>query len=429
MTSFTARNIAILGYGISGQASARFLASQGANITVLDRQIPSCDFTCASLNNDSDLSAFDMLVVSPGISHDLACIAEYKANHGRVISDIDIFHHYNRVPVLAVTGSNGKTTVCHLLLHALTQAGYSVGMGGNSGTSVLDLLDQDYDYIVLELSSFQLAQTQDLTIYLAALLNFSADHLDRHGTLEAYREAKHRIFDFSEGLIVNQHDSESYPLKAEQIAKIVQVIGNENLYLSPKGVFAEQKCLISVEQSALIGGHNMLNMAFAAGFLLQLKLSKQQITDSLISFKGLAHRLALVARTDKLSWYNDSKATNPDACIQAVNALSCSTHKLVLIAGGDAKGVDLTDLLDFLAKHVDYLVLLGKDRDALVSAHIQTVMVNSMPEAVIAAYDWAQKQTLPSQVLLSPACSSTDMFENYAMRGRAFEQAVQQGLS
>jgi len=444
---YTKQAIAVIGYGVTGKACAEFLLGKGALITVFDKtdmaeavstSHPNMEFRV--LNESSQLSEFDQVVVSPGVNLNQPFIREFKASGKPVIGDIELFALENNKPVLAITGSNGKSTVVDMLSKSLEKAGYKVGLGGNFGTSALAMLEHNYDYIVLELSSFQLESTFSLQPCISCVLNITPDHIDRHGSMQAYTMAKGSIYNNAEHLIFNRDDPLTYPVGLIDATSssigimrpaITQHQGKaRHFYQNAKGIWQQDELVLDSAQLNNVSQHQLLNMQVVLACTEHLGIDTSIVTKSLCEYTGLAHRFEQVASSESSDYINDSKATNPGATVAAIESLQGKAQPIILIAGGDGKGADMSALLSCIHQHVTALVLLGKDRELFTQANVPFSLVNSMQEAVKAANALSLKNYQTHQqrstIMLSPACASIDMFNNYQHRGEMFTQAARE---
>jgi UDP-N-acetylmuramoylalanine--D-glutamate ligase len=349
------------------------------------------------------------------------------------VGDVELFARQASAPVLAVTGSNGKSTVVELMGELARGQGVSVAVGGNIGTPVLELLSEpEPELYVLELSSFQLETTHTLNAVASALLNVSPDHMDRYPDLDSYAAAKRRVFRGDGVMVVNRDD----PLVSTMVEAGRRVLGftlgrpeGEDFGLSMQDGRAwlaqGDRALMAEDELGLAGRHNTANAlaALALGHVAGLVL--EPMLDVLRRFRGLAHRCQWVARLDGVDWYNDSKGTNVGATVAAIQGL-VPANKLVLIAGGDGKGADFSPLGQAVGERVRAAVLMGRDAPRLESALADVIPVKragSMADAVHQAREIARPG---DAVLLSPACASLDMFSSYIARGESFVAALKE---
>lgn len=421
-------NTVVVGLGLTGQACVRFLIQQGAKVTAMDSnvnaQVPVGAIAKLGEFDQQILCAADLVILSPGVNPNLPALQAAFANGTDVIGDVELFARFNQRPVIAITGSNGKSTVTCLVTEILNAAGKNAQMGGNIGTPVLELLASEADIFVLELSSFQLETLRSLTPVCATILNISEDHLDRHMSLAAYANAKQRIYHQAKYKVANRDDIKTWP-------KDYQSKTSFGLSYSPVGLSWDQQTkqildhgqpLIGEQECGIFGLHNILNMQAAICCVKPFSVEKDTIKQVLANFKGLAHRFEVISEADNVRWINDSKATNIGATIAAIESLkNRSQGKLILIAGGDGKNANFTELQPILLASVDLLITLGKDGREIASLKPGSVEVSSMQEAVEFAHEIVESGDV---VLLSPACASIDMFNNYQHRGDVFKQAV-----
>ncbi|MGJ8681108.1 UDP-N-acetylmuramoyl-L-alanine--D-glutamate ligase [Paraglaciecola sp.] len=431
------KNIVVVGLGLTGQSCVQFLLAKGANVVAMDTR------ECLTLSLDipvflgvlqkDKLSKADLIVVSPGVDLNIPALKHAASLGIHIIGDIELFAQYNTTPVIAITGSNGKTTVTHLVVEMCKAAGKKVLMGGNVGVPVLELLELEADVIVLELSSFQLDTTYSLVPLVATVLNISEDHLDRHGDLASYQQAKLNIFENAQHIVTNRDDSFAQPsgsvLQGVQSNKPMSFglsasssgfswdTQNQNILFDGQPFLNSQTCM-------LVGQHNMLNIQAAAALAMVAGVDHSSIKQAAIKFDGLPHRCQTVSLFNKVRWINDSKATNVGATLAAIDGLRASTKgKLVLIAGGDGKGADFSPLSDSLQNSVQVLITFGRDGHKIAQLKAGTLEVKNLLEAVQTAAKYVKGDDV---VLLSPACASLDMFANYQERGDCFTQAVKE---
>ncbi len=441
----TGSRILVVGLGLTGLSCARFLVKQGYEVAITDsRETPPA---LDELQNDLpdvavflggfDESAFqhaECLVVSPGISIKHPLIAEARSRAVPVLGDIEIFSMYATAPVVAITGSNGKSTVTTLLGEMAKRAGRNVGVGGNIGTPALDLLNDETDLYVLELSSFQLETTSNLQTRASVILNISEDHMDRYDSLQEYMRAKARIFQNSDVIVVNQDDANVMTLVENTVnSKSVVHFGLQIPAENNFGVVQQNdeawlalgtEALMPVADVKISGWHNIANALAALALGQACDLDMGAMLASLRAFPGLEHRTQWIAESGGVQWFNDSKATNVGATIAALEGLMA--NKVVLIAGGQGKGQDFSMLRDAVSAHARCLILLGEDADKLensLSGLVPTYRVTDMYAAI-------QKASIVAQagdaVLLSPACASFDMFKGFAHRGEVFAKLVRE---
>lgn len=429
----------VLGLGATGVSIARYLKREGQDAIFFDtREEPPGLDELEQLWPDADVRIGDVklpknvrrVIASPGIDDSHALLNAARKAKLEVISDIELFAREAAAPFVAITGSNGKSTVTTLLYHMCQAAGRNTLAGGNLGVPALDLLDDETpDLYVLELSSFQLQRTDTLPAKVAVLLNVTPDHLDWHSDEDEYRQAKYRILRDAESAVVNRQDDEALQ-RAEGIAKVVS-FGLDAPGEGHYGIRREDdeeflacgdSVLLAVNELALFGIHNQANAlaALAAGDLLGLDM--QSMLQVLCEFPGLPHRMQFVRRVSAVDYVDDSKATNVAAAVASIESVN---GMLVLIAGGEGKGGDFTALAPPLENKLRAAVLIGKDAEQ-IDAALDTIMpiyfAQDMNDAVQQAAAYAESD---DTVLLAPACASFDQFDNFAARGDAFRDAVE----
>lgn len=436
----------IVGLGTTGLSVARYLEKEKRDFAVVDsRENPPC---VSKLSNETPhhfgnfetpwLLDAKELIVNPGIAISTPEISKAKNAGVNIIGDVELFARHNAKnakPVIAITGSNGKTTVTTLLDLMAKKSGVKVATGGNIGTPALDLLNEtDTELFLLELSSYQLETTPSLQTLAAVILNISEDHLDRYeNKLEKYAQAKSVIYKNCEYIIFNREDDYSKYFAEQTGNKNIISFGLNEPEDGQFGLRFEdgvewlakgQKLLMLASDVKQVGRHNVANSlsAIALGEVAGLKMSA--MLDVIREYPGMIHRTQWLAKINDVNWYNDSKGTNVGATLAALSGL---TGKTVLIAGGQGKGADFLPLKSVINEKARAVVLMGDDAQEIsqyVDQSITTVFVHSMKEAVLKAYELA-KGDKQDNVLLSPACASFDMFDNYAVRGDAFIQEVE----
>lgn len=427
----------VLGLGDTGLSIARFLSKQGIAYKLADSrtqppflsdyllEFPDSELALGDWTQDL-LMDIDEIFISPGIAQTQSIVVWAREKGIRVTSDIELFSRYANAPVIGITGSNGKSTVTQLLGEMIASEGKKVAVGGNIGKPALDCLDDVIEYYVLELSSYQLDYTQNLDLFTGVVLNITPDHLDRYDSFEKYIDSKLSLYQYCQHLVVNI-DEPLVPKKKS--AKHFGV----NMPKQPTDfgtVTCHGSCyflkgddvLLYVGDMQLIGEHNVTNVLAALALGDTIGLSADSMVESIKVFKGLEHRLEWVAKKQGVDYYNDSKATNVISTIKALNALIDRHENIVLIAGGVAKQEDYTPLFDLIDKDVVSVILIGQSAQTLGEGIKKSSVsyVDSMDEAV----NLAASMINDGVVLLSPACASFDMFDNFEDRGEAFKQAV-----
>lgn len=435
----------IIGLGETGLSCARYFTRLNLPFTLLDSRLNPpklSEFQKEFPHGVYHLGAFNPkhfqnckeLIVSPGV--DLTeeninkAIHQYKL---KPLGDIELFAQQALAPIIAITGSNAKGTVTSLVSKMIDQAKLKVAVGGNIGKPVLDLLDEPIpDFYVLEISSFQLETTYSLHPKLASILNISPDHLDRHKTLAAYVQAKQRIYQNCEIALWNREDFPTYPTyKAKKIISFGLNPTSDSkefgLHVDNQKTFLTEgnKILIPVEKIPIKGRHNWVNALAALTIGRAIGLDSSTMLTALCQFKGLPHRCQWIKEHKGVTWYNDSKATNIGATIAALNGLGPAiSGKIILIAGGLAKGADFSSLSDPIKRYVKKMILIGQDANLLKTALENTTAIDMSADLMQAVKLAHHTATQGDVVLLSPACASMDMFKNYEERGNVFSDLV-----
>ncbi len=438
---FQGKKVAVLGLGLSGLATVRFLLKQGVKPTLMDTRLKVSGLDTVPAEkvdgiylgelDANRLAKMDVILVSPGLDLSHPAIRFAAAQGTQLIGDVELFALVNQKPVLGITGSNGKSTVTTLATYMLEQSGINALAAGNIGLPVLDALaETNTDVYVLELSSFQLDTTYNLRLLAACNLNVTEDHLDRHGSMAAYAAAKQRIFQHAALAVYNADDALTKPQTQPQQQQLaLSLTGSDYGVIEVNGERWLQVAaapLLPVAEMSLVGKHNQFNALAAAALALAAGASREGLASALRTYQSLPHRCTLVANHNGVRFINDSKATNVGATLAAIAGLrSDVSGKLILIAGGDGKGADFTELASVLKAQVDVLITLGKDGPAIAALVPGAIEVADLAAAVKVAANVAASGDL---VLLSPACASLDMFKNYEERGRLFAELVQKVL-
>jgi len=437
-------SILIVGLGKTGVSVARFLARRGESFAVVDsrdnppglddlrRECPQVELRLGCFDADW-LASFATLVVSPGVAVSDAAIQTAARAGAEIIGDIELFarHVPNEAQVIAITGSNGKSTVTTLVGELLAAAGRKVAVGGNLGTPVLDLLEgEPADIYVLELSSFQLETTHTLKSVAATVLNISEDHMDRYADLAAYAEAKGRVYRDTYCAVVNRDDTWSVALAASSNAASILSFGLDAPQAESWGMREDEGAfwlahgttrLVRESALSMRGRHNMANALAALALVDAAGVDVQKVLVALQAFSGLEHRSQFIGHFAALDWVNDSKGTNVGA---TAAALAGQTQPVVLIAGGIGKEQDFAVLRPLLEQKARGVVLIGKDAGLIEQAWqgaATLVRATDMADAVQQAAALGQAGDV---VLLSPACASFDMFTGYEQRGQVFVDEV-----
>ncbi len=440
--------VLVIGIARSGIAVAKFLRGKGAEVTLTDikdrQQLGSIveDLERSDINlvlgQQPDIKREDIsfIVVSPGVPLTIEPIQKAYRQAIPVYSEVEIASRYAKAPIVAITGTNGKTTTTSLIGEMFENAGYKTFVAGNIGVPVIEKVEafQKEDMIVAEVSSFQLETTKEFKPKVSLILNITPDHLDRHGNLENYAEAKAKIFanqDSSEFTVLNFDDQRVAALAKETKGKVIffsrKHILEEGVYVDDGQIIAKihkvQQAICPINDVKIPGNHNLENALAAVAVGISQGLEALVIADTLRTFGGVSHRLEFVTETNGVKFINDSKGTNPDASIKALEAYP---EPIVLIAGGKNKGSDFGEFADKIKSKVKELVLIGQAapqiREAVENIGFTNIHeAKDYPEAVKMAHQLASPGDI---VLLSPACASWDMFNSYEERGDLFKQVV-----
>lgn len=431
----------VLGLGVTGCSVARWWRSQGLPFKAADTrnhmaerpEVRAALGECEAYFGELDpnlVNDVTELVVSPGIGLDHPLVLHARDNGARIIGDIDLFMAQARAPVIGITGSNGKTTVTELVGHLLRHSGKRVAVGGNLGTPALDLLDDAVDYYVLELSSFQLERSEELGLTVATVLNVSADHLDRHGSLPLYHQAKHRIFRGAKAVVANRADPLTIPLLEAPVDVVLWRPDEPDLaelgtrYIDNKQFICRGfEALLPVDELQLQGQHNVANVLAALACAVAAGLPLEVLAQGVMSFHGLPHRCEKIADAKGVLWINDSKGTNTGATLAALTGLGGSAN-VILIAGGVGKGQDFSVLAPAVKQHCKRVLTLGESAREIELALGGTAPCQRVADVDAAVERAAQLSEPGDVVLLSPACASFDQFSGYQARGDAFRAAV-----
>lgn len=441
------KKITILGLQKTGAALAEFLARRGAEITVSDRadekalgekaeKIRSLGINLETGgHSDSTFTDKDLIILSPGVPHTLPQLEMAKKNGTRVIGEIELASRFITSPIIAITGTNGKSTATSLAGEMLEKTGFRVFVGGNIGTPLVSCLDLEEppDFVVAEISSFQLDTCETFRPKSAVLLNITEDHLDRYPGMEAYADSKMLVFknqtrdDFA---IINRADGLTME-RASEIASSVYFF-NEGSPSERSAEIREGRLILKSPEKGraeidlgrfrLKGSHNLENLAASALATWLAGATEKGIQETVDTFRGLPHRVEFCGEINGVSFYDDSKATNIDAALRAVEGFD---HPLAIIMGGRDKGATFELMLDALKKHTVKAILIGEAAEKIGKAFegkIDTIFAESMEDAVREGFSAVSKTG--GSVLLSPACASFDMFDNYGHRGRVFMEAA-----
>ena len=443
------KKILVVGFGRSGQAAARELMRVGAAVTVQDsgsedRFDPNLlnFFRSAGVEfcfgeKPEDMAGFDMIVLSPGVSPELDFVREAVEKGVEVTGELEIAYRIGKGNYIAITGTNGKTTTTTLVGEIFKRSGRTTYVVGNIGKAVISVSaeSREEDWLVTEVSSFQLETTRYFRPVVSAILNLTPDHLNRHHTMEAYGQAKAKVFanqTESGYLVINKDDKLVCGLAENARAKVIPFSITEK---PEPGAYLDGDVLVLADEQGehheicsrgdlnIIGDHNVQNVLAAAAISFFAGIDMETITEAVKAFKGVEHRIEYCGKVDGVSYYNDSKGTNTDAAITAIKAIG---KDIILIAGGDAKKQNFDSLVKEFPGRVKEVILLGRDaymiQEAMDKAGFTDYkLCRDLNECVRTAAEDAEEG---DTVLLSPACASWDMYENYEQRGRHFKECV-----
>lgn len=396
----------MVGYGSTGKSVCDFLAN-------------FIDITVDISQNDDefvnyDLNSYDLITVSPGIPLNKSPYRALTKFKDKIVSDIDIFYQYikdTKAKTIAVTGSNGKSTVVTMTDFVLKDLGYKSILVGNIGTPSLNKIGEKFDYCVVEVSSFQINLFNCVRFDLGCIINVSPDHLDRYQNFEQYKQSKLNLAKFSNDFFVyDVHNGIKY-------AGEYQIIRG--------AIYRNSTKLLDIVETKLFGEHNLENIIVVLNILDRLGLDINQAIDSIKKFKGLEHRCKIVKKVNGTTYINDSKGTNVGATIAALNSITNSKN-IILLLGGVAKGGDFSLMIKSLDKYVKYVYIYGADKEYIesyIKGYCKYQLCNNMKQAFELA---SQKANSNEIVLLSPACASFDEFSGYAQRGEVFQNLVAQ---
>lgn len=434
-------SVLVLGMGATGASCARYFASQGIGAEFVDTRAAPPEAAAivdampdARLHTGGQLgelpTAIRKIVISPGFDIHSPLIRAGRERRVEIVSDIDLFVEHCRAPIVAVTGSNGKSTVTSMLGVMLSTAGWSAAVGANLGTPALDLLGEHKDVYVLELSSFQLERSRPVPAAVATILNISPDHLDLHGDMRAYTGAKALIYSDCRHAVLNRDGADCAALVPAGTPVTTFGLGQPGA--GEFGVRATRRgdclafggtVLLAADELPVTGRHNQANALAALALGAALGAEVHGMAQALKRYAGLPHRMQRVSDAQGVTWVDDSKATNVGAALASISSIA---DPFVLIAGGDAKGAEFSDLAAALTGRACTVILLGRDRERIareLGAACRIEIVADMRAAVAKAMAVAGPGYT---VLLAPACASQDMFASYAERGDAFAAAARE---
>ena len=452
MNRWQEMNVTVFGMGRSGQAAADLLLDQGSKVTLVEEQVrPTLDAIaeayehrgariCIGDSLEAALSHAELLVLSPGVSKNHHIVQQACQRKIPVIGEIELAAKFLRAPIIAVTGTNGKSTTVRLIGSILQQCGKHVFVGGNLGLPLCEAVTRStdsaqgkaYDYIVAEVSSFQLETIEQFKPWISVLLNVTPDHLDRHSTQEEYRAAKQRIFENQtdqDWMVINADDPVVEEMAGSSHARLCEFSLNRDI---PQGVFLQRDMIhvriqgsedLDIDRAdiAVRGEHNVANAMAAMSVGRLCGCSKEDMVKALQDVPVFEHALESVRTWQGIKFINDSKGTNVDATLKALQSVE---EPVVLILGGKDKGGDFTLLLQAIDRRVKGLIAMGEAAPRILrqlGECVATSRATSLEDAVSQAVALASRGDV---ILLSPACSSFDMFQNYHQRGLAFKRIV-----
>ncbi|WP_425446985.1 UDP-N-acetylmuramoyl-L-alanine--D-glutamate ligase [Dethiothermospora halolimnae] len=441
------KNVLVLGLAISGVSTAKALKRLNANVTISDmkteeqleeyvNELKGLEIIYVLGNNDVNLDNIDLIVKSPGIPLDVPLLVEAKAKEIEVISDIELASRISKNQMIAITGTNGKTTSTTLIGEIFKSSDINCHVTGNIGVGILwEIVNsKEEDVFVVEASSFQLESTKYFKPKVSVIINITPDHINWHKTFDNYVKSKKKI-------VANQDDKDFTILNFDD--PILKQLGKElksnviyfslkskldnGIYLDENNIVMKSKDKVSkimeIDDIKIPGEHSIENIMASIGACLAMGLEIDKIKKAIIDFKGVDHRLKYVDNINEITFYNDSKGTNPVSSIAAIKAVK---KPIILIAGGYDKGSDFTDFIKSFNNKVKSLILLGETAEKIKNAatdlgYKDIYIVKNMKEAVVKSYELGCRG---DNVLLSPACASWGMYKNYEERGNDFKRAV-----
>ncbi|KGT88369.1 UDP-N-acetylmuramoyl-L-alanyl-D-glutamate synthetase [Erwinia typographi] len=436
MADYQGKKVIIIGLGLTGLSCVDFFLARGVTPRVMDTRVtpPGLDKLPVSVErwlgslNDDWLQAADLIVASPGMALAHPALRDAADAGVEIVGDIELFCREAQAPIVAITGSNGKSTVTRLVGEMAEAAGWQVGVGGNIGLPALMLLDRPAQLYVLELSSFQLETTSSLKAAAATILNVSEDHMDRYPLgMQQYRAAKLRIYEQASVCVVNADDVMTLPVRGLDSRCVSFGIATGDYRLSSEAgvswLNVKGENVLKTSEMTLVGQHNHTNalaaLALAGAVGLPLASSLQALT----TFSGLAHRFQIAHQRNGVRWINDSKATNVGSTEAALKGLEVQ-GTLWLLLGGDGKSADFSPLTRYLQGDSVRIWCFGRDAEALAALRPE---IATLTETLAEAMTQIAAQVQPGDmVLLSPACASLDQFKNFEQRGDAFTQLAKE---
>jgi UDP-N-acetylmuramoylalanine--D-glutamate ligase len=440
---FSGKRVMVIGLGISGRAAARLLASHGADLVMTDLRadLSQSDLPKGEVHLGAEdpawLVGVNLVVASPGVPPASKLIVAAHQQRIPMIGELELASCFINAPMVAITGTNGKSTVTVMLGEILRAAGLKTFVGGNLGTPLADAAGGAYDTVVVEVSSYQLELIKTFKPHVGIHLNLTDDHLDRYRDLDEYGRAKARLFENQDGsdwAILNREDERVLKLAREVRSRVVSfsmdrpgnsaVAGADAIWCDGDRLaftVGPDRGRIAIGGFKLPGRHNLLNAMAAAAAALAMGIAPQIIERTLAAFTGLAHRTEFVCERDGVRYIDDSKGTNVGAVVEA---LAATRGPVILIAGGVDKGGDYGPLRAPLEEKVKMLILFGAAREKMRAALAGATLIESVTTIADAVKMAAAHASEGDTVMLSPACSSFDQFKDYAERGRVFQELV-----
>ncbi|MEL4015828.1 UDP-N-acetylmuramoyl-L-alanine--D-glutamate ligase [Dryocola clanedunensis] len=436
MADYQGKKVVIIGLGLTGLSCVDFFLARGVTPRVMDTRIAPAGLDklpaaverhLGSLNEDWLLAA-DLIIASPGMALALPALSKAAENGVEIIGDIELFCREAQAPIVAITGSNGKSTVTTLVGEMAKAAGVNVGVGGNIGLPALMLLEQHCELYVLELSSFQLETTHSLKAAAATILNVTEDHMDRYPFgLQQYRAAKLRVYENAAVCVVNADDALTMPVRGadERCISFGVDVGDYHLNRQQGDTWLRVKGekVLNTKEMKVVGQHNYTNALAALALADAVKLPRSSSLKALTTFTGLAHRFQLAYEHNGVRWINDSKATNVGSTEAALNGLHVD-GTLHLLLGGDGKSADFSSLAPYLQGSSVRIYCFGRDGAELAQLRPD---IAEQTETMAQAMALIGPRVQPGDmVLLSPACASLDQFKNFEQRGDVFTQLAKE---
>ena len=428
--------VLILGLSKSGISAAKAANKRGCDVFITEGKEPKQEYinTIEELktlgikietggHTDSFINGSTFAITSPGIPPKSEIFQKLKERNIPIISEIEYAYRNTDIPFIVITGTNGKTTTTALVSHILSKK-YSAPVCGNIGVPPTSLIDEKHDFLVCEVSSFQAEMTKDFKAKIACWTNFTPDHIDWHGGLDNYFKAKAKLFLGSQSPDIALLNKKDHKLEefAKECKNVVMFDDDKDCYIKDEAIYFRGEQIITLQDCPLIGHHNYQNIMCGIAIAKLIRMNNADIRERIMSFTPPEHRLEKVREYDGITFYNDSKATNPEASIVAID--SFNNVDVALILGGRDKNTDLTEMCNSINKHIKTVLLIGEatqrfEENLIKNGFSNIIKEPSMEEAIDKAISLK-----PDVVLLSPACASFDMFNSYEHRGEVFKDYV-----